>query len=609
MYQTGDWVKIKYGEYMGGYGSVAAVNVDGSYKVLPYNSKNEPQAMLDIVESGITLIEPMRLDADGLRRFARAEIQYREVADKVFPMFNIKAEEEYRLRPEDIAEALRAINEYRDCLNRFKEWFWLIQNVFYDKLQIKERYKEDIFSDAPETEDELFSTVYSLTDGLYWKLEDRFVTREDTEKYIVKFEDEPNWNDGFLGTGIEETAYKAVCEDISSRVRTYEYNKDLPKDEWLFSVSQKRHIINMFEEDMDIRKAPMSVRKKYKEFVKDLYALGDAQAMKILAWGYYVGNSVYRQSFKQAEKYLLKLYEKNADPFAANSLGYIYYYGRVGKNGPDYEKAFRYFSYGALAGIDESIYKCGDMLIHGMGTQKNVDMGINLIVDGYKDTYDRFCDGEYSNKFADYALRMGNICLEKLIFGMGARDAYKFYLEADFAIKKRMETGQYFGDDVVLVKISDALRRVREEFKLDINRSVLKADFPLYISHFYDDHFPVKVSITKKGTSYHLTLSRFKLIPGIESQVLVSLPELSYVNLMSEISFRLEGMGVVKVPDDGDTFLSDGFAKNEKTDALEFYSGGECIAAVEAKWFVIDMTNEKMKHITAQKGTANEKIN
>ena len=208
MYQTGDWVKIKYGEYMGGYGSVAAVNVDGSYKVLPYNSKNEPQAMLDIADSGISLIEPMRLDAEGLRKFARAEVQYREVADKVFPMFNIKAQEEYKLRPEDIAEALRAINEHRDCLNRFKEWFWLIQNVFYDKLQIKERYREDVFSDAPETEDELFSTVYSLTDGLYWKLEDRFVTREDTEKYIVKFENEPNWNDGILGTGLEETAYR-----------------------------------------------------------------------------------------------------------------------------------------------------------------------------------------------------------------------------------------------------------------------------------------------------------------------------------------------------------------------------------------------------------------
>ncbi len=249
------------------------------------------------------------------------------------------------------------------------------------------------------------------------------------------------------------------------------------------------------------------------------------------------------------------------------------------------------------------------MLIHGMGTQKNIDMGINLIIDGYKDSLDRFCDGEFSNKFADYALRMGNICMEKLIFGMGARDAYKFYLEADFAIKKRMEMGKFFGDDVVLLKITDALKKVREEFKLDLNRTVLKADFPLYISHFYDDHFPVKVSITKKGSAYYLKLGRFKLLPGVESQVLVSLPELSYVNLLSEISFRLEGVGVVKTPEEGDTFLSDGFAKNDKTNALEFYSGGECVAAVEAKWFVIDITNEKLLQKATQKGAANEKIN
>ena len=63
---------------------------------------------------------------------------------------------------------------------------------------------------------------------------------------------------------------------------------------------------------------------------------------------------------------------------------------------------------------------------------------------------------------------------------------------------------------------------------------------------------------------------------------------------MSELKFRLEGVGVLRTPDSGAFFLAEGFSKNEHTGALEFYYSGECIAAVEAKWFIIDVTKEKM---------------
>ena len=92
-------------------------------------------------------------------------------------------------------------------------------------------------------------------------------------------------------------------------------------------------------------------------------------------------------------------------------------------------------------------------------------------------------------------------------------------------------------------------------------------------------------------------MGRFRLIPGDEPKILVTFPELSYVDLVSELKFRLEDTGVVKIPEGKEAFLADGFTRNEHTGALEFYFSGECIAAVEAKWFVIDVSKDINKKI------------
>jgi len=595
MFQQGDWVTIKYGEYSGSYGKVSARLKNGTYKILPYNKNNEPRDITDMDESGIALIEPMVFGLKELKEFALGKKLYRNIADRVFPPFNIRVTASYRMTADDIAYALTGINRMKDFLDAFKEWFWLIQNVLYDNLEIDGRYDEKVFSDMPETDDELFSTIYGLTEKLYWRLEERFAGKEESEKFIIKFDGENGWNDDFIfETSIEETAYKAVCDDIISRVGSYKYNKVRAKDEWILSPSQKRHIISSYEDDEALKKAGSEEKKIYKKSVRELSLQGDTQALKILAWGYFEGSGICRQSFRQAEKYLKLLYNKTGDPYAANALGYIYYHGYGMKDGPDPENAFKYYTYAAIAGVDEALYMTGDMLIHGKGTVRNIDVGINLIVDGYKESLIRFSEGEYMGRFADYALRMGNICRENIILGMGSRDAYKFYLEAKFSIQKRMSLGGLVGDTDVAAEIDEGIRAIKETYRPDIAKSILKADFPIYISHFFEDRFPVKIAIRKEGRSYYLKMSRFRIIPGDESKVLVAFPELSYVDLVSELSFRLEDVGVVKVPDAGPVFLADGFTKNEHTGALEFYANGDCVAAVEAKWFVIDVTKEKM---------------
>ena len=50
----------------------------------------------------------------------------------------------------------------------------------------------------------------------------------------------------------------------------------------------------------------------------------------------------------------------------------------------------------------------------------------------------------------------------------------------------------------------------------------------------------------------------------------------------------MENGEVLKMPETlNNSFLSDGFRKNETTGALEFYANGELTAAIEADWYVI----------------------
>ena len=170
--------------------------------------------------------------------------------------------------------------------------------------------------------------------------------------------------------------------------------------------------------------------------------------------------------------------------------------------------------------------------------------------------------------------------MENIVLGMGIRDACKFFLEADYAIRKRMERQELFGDALLRARIEQDLKTAQEAFAPDRDRSVLKADFPIYISHMFEDKLPIQITIGKDPKGYFLKMNRFRLIPGSEPALLVV--------------FRLEDTGVIRTPDNSDTFLAEGFAKNDHTGALEFYAGGECVAAIEAKWFVIDVTKEKM---------------
>ncbi|MCF0141987.1 MAG: sel1 repeat family protein, partial [Parasporobacterium sp.] len=573
-----------------------------------YNHDNQPLSMVTLAREVLELIPPRTLDRKALMQLARRTVTYADIESEVFPPFNVESSAHYKLKAEDIALAIKRINSTDNCLEEFRKWYWVIINLFYENYRIEERRTKEDLSDEPASEDELFSTVYELTDQLYWKLEERFGRREEHQKHTVKFRDPFNWRpDHITGREIEEAAYKAVCEDIISRVDTYKQNLSLEPWQRQYSVSMKRHFIGSVKDNKELAALSPDRLLQFKKFVNDLAKQGDVKALEILAWSYYEGSPAYTQSWPMAEKYLLKLFKQTGDPNAANGLGYIYFYGWTNHNEPLCDKAFKYFSYGSLAGVPESDYKTSDLMIYGMGTPKNVDLGLDILIDGYKHAYTEFCEGHYDNKFADFALRMGHACKNNLIYGLGMRDAYKFYLEAMYAIKARRKLSHQYGDDVVEGKIAAALKELQESLHIDINTQTVAADFPIYINLLYEDRFPVKIDIEvdKKTHMGVLKICRSNIgeeliskgiIPkeyeGIlkivhSPRMLITHPELSFSDLTDRLEYELVNVSVAQKPEAEGPFLSDGFRRNDMTQALEFYLQGEMVATVECQWYVV----------------------
>ena len=624
MLKLNDWVKIKYGEYAGRYGRVASRKKSGEYGLVLYddaaanpadpaaeeNQSRQPGTVLSLREEALEVVPPLEISQKELRKLVRAERSYSDFAEQIFPPFNLKAVRRYTMKIEDIKTALENINQQKPPLDRFKQWFWLILNVFYDDLNIKKRYDESLFSDFPKDDREIFSTVFGLTEKLYWRLEERLGNMEETEQYLIRFQDEPVWEkDGSQKDEVETTAYYAVCQEIIGRIDSYLFNKDKSQGKWVYSPSQMRHVISSYETDADLKEATPEALALYRDFVRRLYRIGDVHAIRILAFGYTNGGAAYRQNYELGRIYMQELYDRTGDPLAANALGYLYYHGLTNSGIPQYDKAFPLFSYGVLDGIDESIYMAATMLIHGQGTVKNIDMGLNLLVDGYRNCLYDFCRETFDCRFSEFAMHMGDCCLDGVIYGMGMKDAYRFYLEAQYAAEKRRTAG----DPLSVVdeeKIERTLAYIREQVELDPCRTELKADFPVYINQIYEDRYPVRVSITeqKETNEIKLTIRKFDLKDlfrhlhislddigqdgadmksELSSKILTTYPELSWTGLVSELEYTLENGAILKLPDRTGPFLSDGFRRDDATNALEFYVHGEVVAAVEADWYII----------------------
>ena len=178
--------------------------------------------------------------------------------------------------------------------------------------------------------------------------------------------------------------------DMATKLRRCDRKHDFP--EWLIDF-----IIGLYEAEI---------------------AEGEVGALNDLGTMYYGGDHGCEQNYHKAVAYYEAAAEKGS-LLAHENLGYCWYYGRTGKK--DYEKAFRYFAYGALCGSISSTYKIGDMYQNGYYLPRNEMKAYYM----YLRCLSMIDDDTPADTAGPLYLRLGKVFLN----GIGAEKDCKYALE------------------------------------------------------------------------------------------------------------------------------------------------------------------------------------
>lgn len=421
--------------------------------------------------------EPVIIDEETVKKFARYEITAKDVIGDVFPPERIAAQSPYQLSIDELLTVLKKANGMP--VSQFQdEWFGPI------------RYG--------------LRNVYSYGHrGLYDAGTDGYRFLPSRSYYI--------WN-----------AFQSIDSCVSDNVNDYshvieelEYRKallSLPVPERQYDDKEKAHYIKNFDNEKMLDKATEPELQLFVQYVGELCARGNKTALYAKAYGCYGGNRAFPCDWCASRDALLKLTEMDENPFLANTLGYIFYYGRCTDGEPEYEKAFKYFSIGAAGYIYESRYKLADMFRHGYGVAKNNKIAASMIWELYDENIEYIFDGEFNCKFADVALRAGTLLKEGINCDANPDLAYFYYLQAEFAIRMRMIEDDHYGD----VKVAEGIRSAIEEILpqtsfVKTKRTVNYRSLERVIAYQHKKHRLLEMKVRKlKNDEYSLT---FRILP------------------------------------------------------------------------------------------------
>ncbi len=515
---------------------------------------------------------PVVLTADALRRFARFEIRYPELvqgrayADKEIP-------EAYRIVPEDLKAAVLNCRKYGMSDGEFEnEYFWPLYDEFYDSMGIRKilnKHSSDFLVNGLPDQDSVFCNAWDILDRLF-------------------------------NFGMKDVS----LDDVVEEVRIWEENKDKALAEMEFSRAQKRGFLSFWNDDRLVS-VDEEIKALYRKIMDSLCEEDDPEALKTKAYACYGhGNAAYGQDWDASQACLLRLMEVEPDARFANTLGYMYYYGRCTGGVPEYDKAFYYFSIGAAGGYYESRYKLSDMFLHGYGVAKDPKVAAGIIWELYPELLKEFRRGNSGCNFADVALRAGNVWKEGTDCWDDPHRAYYFYLQAQYAIRKRMTAEDFFGDQEVAARIEQAIAEVLPETGYRNNSRTARYDYlQELLGPGLDDGHRMEMKIrritetearlTFRIVPYDYNIQRvietednvlYRFIPDdVESekyghQLLVTAPAANFCGLMKKVTVLAKHIRTLDVEGGTDTVLFDRILGDE------FYLYGRKVAEIDAEY-------------------------
>lgn len=526
----------------------------------------------------LTYLPPVLISAEDQRRFFRFEISLEELLRG-----NVNADyrllEDCQIHTEDLLAAIRNIQKKKLSAPEYeKQWLQPLYTMFYDDGGVVYLADSGFFD---ETAWDGFPTEETVFRFVYYSLEDGCETGEEVD-----------------------------LDMLCSEIEIWLANKDKPARERVLTINQKKDFCSCWtERSMD--QAPVWMKELFRNSTDELCELNDIQALESKAYACYGnGNAVYEQDWFASRDCLLKLMKLNPRTAYANTLGYIYYYGRCNNGIPEYEKAFYYFSIGAAGGHPESRYKLADMFLHGYGVAKNERTAASIIWDLYHEKLKEFCRGDLTSDFADVAFRAGNLLREGISCWRNYNTAYYYYLQASFAIRMRMMKGNYYGDNRVAANIEEAIKDILPETMYrNTQNSIRYSTMSVLLQNGLKRRHHMKMKIQKKGNMYKIT---FWIVPfaneKFKPKLFVTIPEAARSGFWEKLEVLVKNVKTFATADllAPDVLQRETKESNQEDDSKgqfiifdnvegpNFYYYGKKVATIDAEYILfLKEKNEK----------------
>ncbi len=387
------------------------------------------------------------LSPETVRRLCRYEMTSRDFLEQPYQDADreLVCRNGYEYTMDDLIAALHNLREADPTLTEFRDYWFDPIMAMYRNGSVKMLW-EQFGMDGPEGLDVYHSICVSDSD-LFWDIWNRML--------FVVVRMLPQMPEGNL-SWVCEFDFDMLFEKINQYFR----NKGKPFEEWEFTKEDMVQLLLAVRDSDYLEEASEEELALARKFIEQLCAEDDTLALDVKGYACYGGNRLYPCDWEMSRDCMLRLLDITGDPGYANTLGYIYYYGRCNNRKPEYEKAYRYFTYAAANGIHEGMYKLGDLYKRGGGCVKSLSTAKALYSRVYEESKERLLQYfDTRGNFSDAAFRMGKLSEEEGDYIL----AYVYYLYADLAAHLRADESDFFGNKKVVSNVQEAKERMEQK--------------------------------------------------------------------------------------------------------------------------------------------------
>ena len=446
--------------------------------------------------------------------------------------FDVQCENEYPMLLSDLKTALCHFEDEKLPYEDFAfDWWCPITTYFYEDLCLDELLGPDPdnirdlpLPPLPETEEDMMVTILLK---------------------IAKIADNFDENGGFP-RGIASDVLNLPA--LINMIETFEENKELPPEERTYTRDQMLTFLNHWDNSLLLADAPEDVINRFVQFTDTLCEQHVFEALKIKAFACNGGNSAFSCDYKEAVRLFTILLKEFGFGYAANTLGFIYYDGKLtGK--PDYDKAFSYFAIASNYNVTEAKLKFADMLLMGDAGNPDPLLAYNIYLQIYHDSRIRFENGEYNANLPESAIRIAKALR---VFPDQKVKRLKLLLEATYSSFVRYQENKLYSDlefsKSIQPEIDNAINEFTNKDRVKINTGwqiLGDNDITDVFDDFTGPPFPAfyTVNVKKlKSGKLKFTIRRHSIFPDSPAPLSLSVqPWLLSAGLSDRLDFTLPG--------------------------------------------------------------------